>query len=413
MCRRLSGRAALAMLASAMAVGCETIPVTGPLVPISRVEVSPEADTVRVGSSVQFSAVAYDTLGNPTPAPLQWRTGNPDVFTVSSTGRVLGVAEGTAPLFVSSGGQSDTASVTVYPDTGWFEQPSGTTAELRGVFFQPDGQNGWAVGAGGTVVRTSNAGASWVRQASNTGFTLNAVWFTTSTEGWAVGNSGTILRTTSGGTLWTRLGNVGQGDALHDVWFTTPDTGWVVGGGGLVLRTFDRGASWQSVRLPTSFALNSVSFAGTRDGWAVGGGGVIAGTHDRGVTWFLVPSLTTQTLRAVWRRSEAAAFAAGTQGVAPRTVAGGDSTVWELRNAGANRQLEGIHHPTDLIGYVVGFDATLGGAVLRTDDAGLTWEAQASHTQSHLHDVFFVDELHGWAVGDAGTIIHTARGGRR
>jgi len=67
---------------------------------------------------------------------------------------------------------------------------------------------------------------------------------------------------------------------------------------------------------------------------------------------------------------------------------------------------------SDLIGYAVGFDAALGGMVLRTDDAGLTWQAQSSRTQSRLNDVFFVDALRGWAVGQAGTIIHTSRGGR-
>jgi photosystem II stability/assembly factor-like uncharacterized protein len=239
------------------------------------------------------------------------------------------------------------------------------------------------------------------------------VWFTSATEGWAVGGNGTILKTVNGGQSWSRLTNVGVGDALMDVCFATPDTGWVVGGSGLILRTFDRGASWQALRLPTAFILTWVSFSGTADGWAVGGGGVIAGTHDRGLTWFIVPSITTQGLEAVWRRSGLAAWAVGGQGVAPRTIVTPDSTAWELRNAGATRQLAGVHFPTDAIGYAVGFDASLGGAVLRSDDGGASWQAQASHTSVRLNDVFFVDELRGWAVGDAGIIIHTARGGGR
>jgi photosystem II stability/assembly factor-like uncharacterized protein len=29
-----------------------------------------------------------------------------------------------------------------------------------------------------------------------------------------------------------------------------------------------------------------------------------------------------------------------------------------------------------------------------------------------LEDVFFLDDLHGWAVGTQGLILHTATGGR-
>jgi len=326
---------------------------------------------------------------------------------------VTGVGEGTAPLVVQSGGQRGTSWVTVFADTGWVRQTSGTSAELNAVFFQADGRNGVAVGAGGAIVRTTDAGATWSRPPSGTAFNLNGVWFSTTTEGWAVGSSGTVLHTSDAGQSWTRVPNVGVGDVLFDIQFAGADSGWVVGGSGLVLRTVDGGATWQSTRLPTGFALHGVAFAGPRDGWAVGVGGVIGGTHDGGATWFITPGLTAQTLESVWRRGTAAAWAVGAQGVAPRTVVGADSVAWELRNAGASRQFQDVNYPTDQIGYAVGFDAALGGMVLRTDDGGLTWQAQASRTQSRLNDVFFVDALRGWAVGEAGTIIHTARGGRQ
>lgn len=404
---------ALGLMAMSLA-GCDSHSPTAPTVPLSRVVVSPGLDTLRVGVTRQFTATAFDTLGNPAPGiGFSWSSGNSQIFTVNGAGRVLGVGDGTAPLFVEAGGRRDTAWVTVFPDTGWFQQPSGTTLELNGVFVQPDGRNGVAVGAGGTVVRTTDAGATWGRPPSSTSFTLNGVWFTGGSEGWAVGNGGTILRTANGGQTWTRVTTVGVSDALFDVWFATPDTGWAVGAAGLVVRTFDRGATWQSIRLPTAFALRGVAFDGTRDGWAVGAGGVIAGTHDRGLTWFTVPSLTTQTLAAVWRTGAGTAWAVGAQGVSPRTTVTPDSIAWELRNAGASRQLEGVHYPTDAIGYAVGYDASLGGAVLRTDDGGVTWQAQSSHTAIRLNDVFFVDPLRGWAVGESGAIIHTARGGKQ
>lgn len=402
---------AIALLLTA---GCDTkSSPTAPQVPLSRVVVSPALDTLRVGAVAQFTATAYDTLGNPTSAAFQWSSGDRQIFTVNGAGRVLGVGDGTAPLFVESGGKRDTAWVTVFPDTGWFQQPSGTAQELNGVFFQSDGRHGVAVGAAGTIVLTSDAGATWSRPPSNTAFTLNGVWFTTGSEGWAVGNGGTVLKTVDGGATWVRVLNVGVGDALEDVRFATPDTGWAVGAAGLIVRTFDRGATWQSFRLPTAFTLKGVAFDASGDGWAVGAGGVIAGSHDRGVTWFTVPSITAQNLEAVWRNSPGDAWAVGAQGVAPRTVATPDSVTWQLLDAGATRQLEGVSFPTNLIGYAAGFDAGLGGAVLRTDDGGVTWQSQASHVASRLNDVFFVDALRGWAVGAGGVVVHTARGGRQ
>jgi len=412
--RTLFALAVLAAAAALMAQGCESKSPTRPVLPpLSRVVVTPSSDTVQVGEVRVFTAIAYDTLGAAVPnAGFDWTSTDTRVVTINGQGRALGVGEGTAFVIAAAGGFSDSATVAVFPDTGWILQPSNANgANLNGVFFQPDGQSGWAVGAGGKIVHTTDTGVDWAAQVSNSGFTLNSVWFTTASEGWVVGAAGTVLHTTSGGSIWTRMTNVGASENLTDVYFAAPDTGWAVGSNGAIVRTFDRGGTWTKVN-PTAFTLHSVAFAGTRDGWAVGDNGVILGTHDRGLTWFVVqPSVTTQSLRGVWRRSEALAFAAGQQGVTPRTVKpAADSTRWELQNAGAQFQLEGVYYPSDLIGYAVGANGGVG-AVLRTDDGGVTWTPQVSHATFKLNDVFFVDPLHGWAVGDAGTIVHTARGG--
>lgn len=394
---------------------CEKAPLAPgpPSVPVSAVTISPAVDTLAVGAFAQFSATVYDTLGQPIAAAVTWLSSDANVFTVTSGGRVHGVSEGTAHLIAVAGTARDSALVTVLPTSGgWVRQTSSTGVNLNGVFFQQDGRNGWAVGDGGTVLHTPDAGSTWSRQTSNTSFNLNAVWFTDANTGWAVGASGTVLFTANAGVSWTRLGNVGQSEELLDVQFATPDTGWAVGANGLVIRTFDQGATWQSARVPPLNQLHSVSFAGTQDGWAVGDGGIIAGTHDAGVTWFVLqPSITINNLRAVMRRSEPRAWAVGFQGVTPRTFSSPDSTDWELRTTGTTRQLEGVWFPTDQTGYAVGTDATSGGLVLRTDDAGVTWSLQVSNTASRLNDVYFVDANRGWAVGQAGTIVHTAGGG--
>jgi photosystem II stability/assembly factor-like uncharacterized protein len=398
-------------------MGCETTNnTTAPLLPpLVDLAITPPGDTLRVNEQLQFTATAHDTAGGVITSGFQWSTSDGGVIAVNGSGRVTAVGEGNAFVIASGGGLSDSSFVSVFPDTGWFVQASAANnANLFGVYFQPDGRNGWAVGDAGTIVHTEDAGASWSRQTSNTSFNLRAVWFTSSNEGWAVGGNGTVLKTTNGGDLWSRLNNslVNTGETLNDIVFATPDTGWAVGTNGVILRTFDRGASWQLLNNTTSSSLTSVAFAGTRDGWAVGAGGTILGTHNRGLSWFIVqPSITIQNLASVARRSEPNGWAVGDQGVAPRTIQlPADTTKWELDNAGAQFQLKGVFFASDQIGYAVGTNAGQG-AILRTDDSGITWDTQASHSNQTLNDVYFVDPLRGWAVGNLGMIVHTARGG--
>ncbi len=405
--KRLMPLAAAATLLAGCGKGIEPVtPVPGP--PLSSLVISPEADTLRVGQSRLFTAVARDISGNVTSTTLGWSSSDPAVVTVNAAGSANAAGEGLARVIVAAGGKADTATVFVYPDTGWIAQTSNATEDLNGVFFDPGGRAGWVVGNAGVVLATTDAGTTWTRSIPTT-YSLHGVWFTSRDEGWAVGNGGTVLRTTDGGAVWTRLTNVGESKSLMHVHFATRDTGWAVGTGGLVLRTFDRGASWQKV-YPVATTLNSVMFAGTRDGWAVGDGGAILGTHDRGLTWFRVqPAITSQNLKGAWRRSAALAVAVGAQGVVPMTAVTPDSVAWQLQSAGAANQLEGVCFPTDQVGYAVGLNGT--GTVLRSDDGGMSWQPQQPDAQFRLNAVFFVDALRGWAVGNNGLIRHTAHGG--
>ena len=404
-------RAAAALLALALA-GCGGKSVTAPpLPPLSRVAIVPRADTLAVGTRFQFTATAYDTNDVAVPgAGFQWRSTNLSVFAVSGTGLVTARGEGTARLVATAGGRSDTASVTVFVRTGWYVQPSGTINTLNGVYALADGFTAWAVGDAGTIVATTNAGASWAAQVSNTAFNLNGVWFTSATEGWAVGNGGTVMHTPDAGVTWTRATNVGASEDLNDVYFADAQHGWAVGTSGAIVRTRDGGAHW-SEQHPTANALESVAFSDTANGWAVGQSGVIVGTHDGGASWYVVqPSVTALALKAVWRRSNTLAWAGGATGAFAFSTATTDSLQWNLGSFGASNQIEGLQFLDDRTGFAVGSNGN--GVVFRTGDGGGTWTAQVSNSAQALRDVWFTDAQHGWAVGTGGRIIHTATGGQ-
>ena len=410
--RHLALAALIALTSAAMftGCGCGSQALRPPLPPLSAVVLTPEVDTLATGAQRQLVAVALDTDSVAVAgAAIDFASDDPGVITVSGSGLVTAVGEGVTRLVASAGGKADTALVVVFVQRGWYTQPSGTTNELNGVFFQSDGRDGWAVGDAGTIVHTGDAGATWGAQASSTAFSLYGVWFTTGVTGFAVGNGGTVMRTRNAGTSWTRLTNVAASENLLDVCFADTSRGWAVGTNGAILRTVDGGASW-SKQNPTAQQLNSVSFSDTSNGWAVGEGGVIVGTHDGGRSWYVVqPAVTSLALEAVWRTADTLAWAGGAQGANPFTRGTPDSLQWNLGTFGAANQVLGIHMLDDRTGFAVGTNGQ--GLVLRTVDGGTTWSPQVANTAQQLNDVWFVDTLRGWAVGAAGRIVHTSKGG--
>jgi photosystem II stability/assembly factor-like uncharacterized protein len=104
------------------------------------------------------------------------------------------------------------------------------------------------VGLDGTILRTTDGGATWTLQASGTTDVLFAVAFKDANTGTAVGGvwgedpAGIILRTTNGGATWI-LQSSGTMWTLLSVAFTDANTGAVVGDYGTILHTTDGGAA--------------------------------------------------------------------------------------------------------------------------------------------------------------------------
>src|ERR1043165_4648062 len=132
-----------------------------------------------------------------------------------------------------------------------------------------DTNNGFAVGARGTILRTTDGGNNWDILTSGTDDDLYGVAFTDPNTGTVVGNFGAILRTTDAGNHWT-IQRDGMADVLFGVSFTDANTGTAVGSDGLILRTTDAGGSWTVQASGISSFLNDVSFTDADNGAAVG-----------------------------------------------------------------------------------------------------------------------------------------------
>ncbi len=91
------------------------------------------------------------------------------------------------------------------PQKNWQAVESGTKNYLRDALLVD--AKGWAVGDGGTIIQSSDTGATWKPQTSHVQGRLNGVFFTPDSgglRGWAVGYNG-ILATSDGGEHWVRV----------------------------------------------------------------------------------------------------------------------------------------------------------------------------------------------------------------
>ena len=232
---------------------------------------------------------------------------------------------------------------------------------MFGVNFA-DNNNGWAVGTGGTIIRTTDGGQTWNFQLSNTTNELDDAYFTDASTGTIVGDLGTILRTTDGGQNWIAQAS-GTTSWLQDVYFTDNNTGTAVGYNGTILRTTNGGQNWVMQNSGTTGALYGVSFTDANTGTAVGDFGTILRTTNGGTDWMPQNS-------GIWASIFGVSFTSANIGTAAA-------------------------------GY---------GIIIRTTDGGETWTQQA-YFGSAFSGVYFSDQNTGTVVGAAGSIVRTVNGG--
>ncbi len=131
---------------------------------------------------------------------------------------------------------------------------------------------------------SSETALSLITQTSSTKATLLSIQFPTPQHGWAVGSGGTILKTIDGGKKWKRVSS-GTTTLLTSVYFMDLSKGWVTGAGGWLSRTTNGGESWSQQPLDSQQPLYATSFPSSNVGWVVGGGGTIFSTADGGRHW--------------------------------------------------------------------------------------------------------------------------------
>lgn len=252
----------------------------------------------------------------------------------------------------------------IYHSNGipWVQQYAG--ADYLFTVHARQGGLAWVGGGvigGGTILHSSNGGASWIQQTSNVE-QISSIYFINDTLGWAIGNDATagyyyIYKTTDAGSNWTQQ-QTGF-DYLRSIFFVSPTIGWAAGDNGRIFKTTDGGTTWNLLPTGVVFHFNSVFFISSNIGWACGSyvDGGIYKTDDGGQTWSAQTIPTIEPITDLHFNSPNSGWAVGSNGVILKTGNGGIS--WQNEISPTTENLTDICFPTSAIGYAAGANGTI------------------------------------------------------
>lgn len=151
-------------------------------------------------------------------------------------------------------------------------------------------------GDAGKIYKSTDGGGgnwNWQEVTTITSNRLNSIGAITADIIIAVGEKGTIIRTSDGGATWEDKSisdtSIYFNKILISTFYPSFERGWIVGTKGSVYRTTDYGNSWLSSVSGTTNDLNCISFRSPDDGVIAGDNGTVRYTNDGGLEWLEDP----------------------------------------------------------------------------------------------------------------------------
>jgi photosystem II stability/assembly factor-like uncharacterized protein len=240
---------------------------------------------------------------------------------------------------------------------------------------------------------------------------------------------------------WVNLsGNLPEQTGLFDLHFIN-DTGWICGGKEKLFYTTNGGIEFTTQILPENSSATSLFMRNNNIGYTVTGLGKILSTTNSGKEWNIISSANVPLFSIHFPPFDSIGFTCGLNGIIYKINK--DSTeldtvisnnIWssicfpvsseEGWVIGSNKIFHkisgewiadqnynpGYYNSIYFIDNLNGWAVGNAGVIIHTSD-GKNWVNQTSTTTDHLFDVFFLNTQEGWAVGDNGRIIHTTDGG--
>ncbi|MBI5404238.1 MAG: T9SS type A sorting domain-containing protein [Ignavibacteriae bacterium] len=282
-----------------------------------------------------------------------------------------------------------------------------------------DTLNGWAVGDSGTIIYTSNGGASWTIQNSKIREYMTNVFFLNKRLGWAIGWGlnpdfyGTyILKTTNGGNTWDTSRYHVPDTYIRTIYFMDSLTGFMGGGPATLLKTTNAGINWYKCGIDTTnvaslFPVSKFRFYSRNYGFAFGGvmdiAGVVWITTNNGNFWdakIVAPEPITDA--KFYDSLHAVAIGGDYEYGASilKTTNGGVN--WDYKNMEIFGVPRALSFRTESEGWAAMGDLP---KFFMTLDSGSSWNEVDTPDTARVFDVTFINNKFGVGVGMFGVFV--------
>jgi photosystem II stability/assembly factor-like uncharacterized protein len=236
---------------------------------------------------------------------------------------------------------------------------------------------------------------------------LTSIKFLNANTGIIIGDGLVILKTTNAGATWVTK-NQSQYGRLNDFCFVNQNLVIIVAQGGATMRSTDQGETWSEIDAPVTANLYSVSFIDNNTGFATGSSSTVIRTTNAGLNW---ESISVGSL---------AYFSCKFFDVNTGITAHQNNAIKRTTNGGVNwitvcntpEIPEKILFKNESTGFVVGAF----GFILKTTNSGSNWATIQGVSTYTLNSGKFLDQNIGLTAGrcqnwNKGIILKTINGG--
>lgn len=276
----------------------------------------------------------------------------------------------------------------------------------------------WICGNGGLIASSEDFGTTWKMVSLIPSHNLNAIDFANDKSAFAAGFNGVLLTSTDGGEQWegSYLDNGLAISNINDLFFVNSSIGFAAHSYGAVSKTTDGGLSWIPVISDTNYPQtksNSVHFINENVGFVVGQVAneldFIYKTTDGGSTWITKTGIGLKELRSVsfFDQNKGVTVGAGLK-ILYTTDSGENWNVPVINNVPSEKYQARLRS-ADFAGsntiYAAGEKI-----MLRSTDAGATWDYVDIPVTGTLNGMAFFDSTTGYCVGE-NYVLKTTDGG--
>jgi len=297
-------------------------------------------------------------------------------------------------------------STIVQAQPQWQFQNTGVSFILTDINFPANQDSiGYAVGmsstynGNGVILKTTDAGNSWVQLNSSVIPGLEAVSFVSVDTGYIGGWQNYFAKTTNGGLSWTTSSVNTSIWYIKEIEFFNSQKGIVTAAGSMAYVTNNGGATWTAA----SGFINAedINFVTADTVYAVGGDEKIARSVNGGLNWTTIYTGVFQNIfLGVDFYDARNGIVSGEDGKVLRTTNGGQT--WNISNAGGFHLLRVAHMFDSLNALVAGTPE----GVFVTSDGGQNWvsDFQGGNTYA-LYKSAFTPNGNAFLCGSQGRIL--------